>query len=160
MAPPTGPPATPPLPYVDEHAVLVTAGPGAVWRALADTLDGSFGGPAAVAYVRLVGCADRTASGPRPPAAGSVFPGFRVVSAEPGRELALAGRHRFSDYALTFRIEAAGEDRTRLRAETRAAFPGLAGGLYRLAIIGTRGHAVGTRRLLAAVRRGAEAGTG
>jgi hypothetical protein len=29
-------------------------------------------------------------------------PGFRVVEAEPGRRFALRGRHRFSNYALTF----------------------------------------------------------
>ena len=33
---------------------------------------------------------------------GDAVPGFRVVEAEPGRRLALRGRHRFANYALTF----------------------------------------------------------
>jgi hypothetical protein len=89
-------------------------------------------------------------------AEGSTFPGFRVAAVVPGRELVLGGRHRFSSYALIFRLEPAGPGRSRLTAETRARFPGPAGGLYRLLVLGTGGHAVGVRRLLAAVRRRAE----
>jgi hypothetical protein len=46
-----------------------------------------------------------------------------VVEAEPGRRLALRGRHRFADDALTFIV-----DGHRLRAQTHAAFPGCAAG--------------------------------
>jgi len=146
----------PSLPYRDEHTTVVAAGADDVWRSLGDTLDRSFSRPGANRYARLVGCADRTASGPRPLAEGSTFPGFRVATAVPGRELVLVGRHRFSSYALIFRLESAGPGRSRLTAETRATFPGPAGGLYRLLVLGTGGHAVGVRRLLAAVRRRAE----
>ncbi|MFG2347969.1 hypothetical protein [Streptomyces phaeochromogenes] len=146
----------PSLPYRDEHTTVVAAGADDVWRSLGDTLDRSFSRPGANRYARLVGCADRTASGPRPLAEGSTLPGFRVATAVPGRELVLVGRHRFSSYALIFRLEPAGPGRSRLTAETRATFPGPAGGLYRLLVLGTGGHAVGVRRLLAAVRRRAE----
>ncbi|MFF5009115.1 hypothetical protein ACFY3G_40600 [Streptomyces phaeochromogenes] len=146
----------PSLPYCDEHTTVVAAGADDVWRSLGDTLDRSFSRPGASRYARLVGCADRSASGPRPLAEGSTFPGFRVAAAVPGRELVLGGRHRFSSYALIFRLEPAGPGRSRLTAETRATFPGPAGGLYRLLVLGTGGHAVGVRRLLAAVRRRAE----
>ncbi|MCZ4515217.1 hypothetical protein O3Q52_45320 [Streptomyces sp. ActVer] len=146
----------PSLPYRDEHTTVVAAGADDVWRSLGDTLDRSFSRPGANRYARLVGCADRTASGPRPLAEGSTIPGFRVAAALPGRELVLGGRHRFSSYALIFRLEPAGPGRSRLTAETRATFPGPAGGLYRLLVLGTGGHAVGVRRLLAAVRRRAE----
>jgi hypothetical protein len=144
------------LPYVDEHATEIAAGADEVWRSLGETLDRSFSRPAAAGYVRLVGVDDPTASGPRPLAEGSTVPGFQVVAAVPGRELVLQGRHRFSSYALIFRIEQLDPGRSRLRAESRAAFPGLAGGLYRRLLMGTGGHVVGIRRLLAAVRRGAE----
>ncbi|KOG32297.1 hypothetical protein [Streptomyces resistomycificus] len=144
------------LPHVDEHTTLVAADADAVWRGLGEVLDQAFSGGRPAGYARLVGCADRTASGPRPPAEGSTVPGFRVASAAPGRELVLVGRHRFSTYALVFRLDAAGSGRTRLRAETRARFPGPAGRLYRLLVIGTGGHAVGVRRLLSAVRRRTE----
>ncbi|MFD3310870.1 hypothetical protein [Streptomyces sp. NPDC058694] len=146
----------PSLPYRDEHTTVVAAGADDLWRSLGDTLDRSFSRPGASGYARLVGCADRTASGPRPLAEGSAFPGFRVATAVPGRELVLVGRHRFSSYALIFRLEPAGTGRSRLTAETRATFPGPAGGLYRLLVLGTGGHAVVVRRLLAAVRRRAE----
>jgi hypothetical protein len=144
------------LPHVDEHATVIDAGAEAVWRSLGETLDRSFSRPRVAGYARLVGSADRTAAGPRPPAEGSTFPGFRVVSAIPGRELVLAGCHRFSSYALIFRLDQIGPQRSRLRAETRATFPGLMGGVYRLLVIGTGGHVVGMRRMLATIRRRAE----
>ena len=143
------------LPYVDEQTTVIAAGADDVWRSLGETVERSFSRPGMAGYARLVGCADRAASGPRPLAEGSAFPGFRVAAAVPGRELVLEGRHRFSSYALIFRLEQVGPGRSRLRAETRAAFPGL-GGVYRLLVIGTGGHAVGTRRLLSAVRRRSE----
>jgi len=144
------------LPYIDEHTTVIAAGTDEVWRGLGETLDRSFSRPGAVGYARLVGAADRTASGPRPLAEGSTFPGFRVVAAIPGHELVLEGRHRFSSYALIFRLEEVARGRSRLRAESRAAFPGLAGGLYRRLVVGTGGHVVGVRRLLTAIRRRSE----
>ncbi|MGW0625457.1 hypothetical protein [Streptomyces sp. NPDC002758] len=141
------------LPYVDEHTLLVAAGTDTVWRATVEVLERTSTRPGAVRYARLVGCADRTASGLRPLAVGSTVPGFRVLAAEPGRELVLVGRHRFSSYALIVRLEQEGPGRSRLRAETRAVFPGASGGLYRRLVIGTGGHAAGMRRLLAAVAR-------
>ncbi|MFD5630968.1 hypothetical protein [Streptomyces sp. NPDC127072] len=144
------------LPYVDEHVTVVAAEAEVVWRGLGETLDRSFSRPRAAGYARLVGCADRTASGPRPLGDGATLPGFRVVSSVPGRELVLEGRHRYSVYALVFRLDHAGPGRTRLSAQTRAAFPGLAGRLYRRLAVGTGGHAIGVRRLLAAVRRQSE----
>jgi hypothetical protein len=145
------------LPYVDEHAMTVAAGAEDVWRGLTETLDRALSRAGAATYARAVGCAYCTASGPRPLAAGSTMPGFRVVSAVPGSELVLAGRHRFSCYALIFHLEPVGSDRSRLRAETRAAFPGVAGGAYRLLVIGTGGHAVAVRRLLSPIKRRSEA---
>ncbi|CAM5665808.1 hypothetical protein [Streptomyces canus] len=144
------------LPRIDEHSTVVTAEGGAVWHALGETLERSFGRPRSTRYARLVGVADRTASGPRPLAAGSVFPGFRVAHAAPGRKLVLVGRHHFSTYALVFRVEEAAPGRTRLRAETRARFPGPGGALYRLLVISSGAHALLTGRLLTAVRRRAE----
>jgi hypothetical protein len=144
------------LPHVDEHATVVAAEPDAVWRGIGEVLDRSFASGRSAGYARLVGCPDRTASGPRPLAEGSTVPGFRVASAHPGRELVLVGRHYFSTYALVFHLDEAGPGRTRLRAETRARFPGPGGGLYRLLVIGMGGHAVGLRRLLSAVRHRVE----
>ena len=144
------------LPHVDEHSTEIAAGSEAVWEALLRVVEGSFGSARTGRVARLLGCADVAPSGPRPLAAGSTFPGFHVEAAERQRRLALAGSHRFSDYALIFRLERRGEARTILRAETRATFPGLRGAVYRTLVIRTRGHVLVTRRLLGAVQRRAE----
>jgi hypothetical protein len=142
-----------PLPYIDEHAQIVEAGPEETWRALTSR---SFAGAGAGAVSRLLGCEETSAAG-TPGAAGSTVPGFRVTRADRPRELELAGRHRFSNYQLSFEIDDLGDGRSRLRAITRAEFPRLRGHVYRSLVIGSRGHVVATRRLLRAVARRAEA---
>jgi hypothetical protein len=143
------------LPFLDEYGVEIAVPPEVVWDSLCRVAEGSFSSPFAARFAGWVGCEETAASGPRPLAEGSAFPGFVVARAEPGSELALAGRHRYSEYALVFHLAADGAG-TRLRAETRARFPGTAGRLYRAAVIGTRGHVLVTMRLLAAVKRRAE----
>jgi hypothetical protein len=144
------------LPHIDEHSAEIAAGPSSVWEALLRVVEGSFGSARTARVARLLGCADVAPSGPRPLATGSAFPGFHVEAAEPGEVLALVGSHRFSDYALIFGLDDLGDQRTRLRAETRAIFPGFKGGIYRTLVIGTRGHVLVTRRLLGAVKHRAE----
>src|SRR5262245_59161906 len=112
------------LPYVDEHSIEVEAGMDATWEAVLRVAEGSAGSAGGSRGARLLGCADVEASGPRPLVVGSAFPGFHVETAEHPRELALAGSHRFSEYALIFRIDDLEDGRSRLRAETRAEFPG------------------------------------
>lgn len=146
------------LPFIDEHTTLVPADAGAVWHALGMALDRSFSGGGSAALPRLLGCADRTPSGPRPLTEGSTLRGFRVATATPDHELTLVGRHRFARYALIFRLEETGENRTRLRAETRATFPGPAGALYRALLMGTGAHNLAVRRMLRTVRESAPKG--
>jgi hypothetical protein len=93
------------LPYVDEHTTDIAADVEDVWPSLTETLDRDFGRAWAATYARLVGCADRASSGPRPLVEGSTIPGFHVVAVVPGQEIVLEGRHHFSSYALTFRLE-------------------------------------------------------
>jgi hypothetical protein len=145
------------LPYIDEHVTVIEAGADEVWPVLVDTVDRSFSRAGMAGYCRAVGCADYTASGPRPLAEGSAVPGFRVVAAVPASELVLEGGHRFSSYALIFHLEEVAAGRSRLRAESRGAFPGLAGGAYRLLVIGTGGHMVVMRRMLSGIKRRVEA---
>jgi hypothetical protein len=145
------------LPRIDEHTTEIAAAVDDVWSALLDTIDRGFSRPVAGAYARLVGCDPAHASGPRPLASGSTVPGFRVTVADAPHVLALDGRHRFSVYALTFRLDERAAGRTWLRAESRAEFPGIAGRAYRLAVVGSRGHVVAVRRVLASVQRRAVA---
>ncbi|HTT94188.1 MAG TPA: hypothetical protein VMF55_05910 [Solirubrobacterales bacterium] len=144
------------LPWVDEHAGEISAPASQVWPALLRTVERMTAGAGAPRYARAVGCADTEAGGPRPLEVGSTIPGFHVVATTPERLLVLAGSHRFSDYALTFRLEPLGAVRTRVVAETRADFPGLKGRAYRAAVIGTRMHVLVVRRVLRGVRRRVE----
>lgn len=149
-------PAAERLPHVDEHAVEIAAGSEAVWEGLLRAVEGTVSAGAAPPFARLLGCADTAAAGPRPLAVGSAVPGFHVATCEPRAELGLAGSHRFSDYALIFRLDEISSGRTRLRAETRAVFPRLQGRVYRALVIGTRMHVLATRRILSATKRRAE----
>ena len=148
--------ATSSLPYVDELPIEIGADRGTTWAALLRVVEGSFASARGNGPARLLGCEDTVLSGARPLAPGSAFPGFHVEAAEPPSELGLAGRHRFSTYLLSFRLDDAGPGRTRLVAETRAAFPGLKGSAYRALVIGTRMHVLVTRRILTATKRRAE----
>ena len=141
------------VPFVDEHDVMIDVPAEVVWESLVQQVSGLFGGHLAPRYARAVGCDDQSIGGPRPLAQGSTLPGFHVETFASPSELVLAGRHRFSTYVLRFQVEAISPTRSRLRAETRAAFPGVAGGIYRLAVIGTGGHAVAVRRILTQVKR-------
>ena len=145
------------LPHVDEHRTSIEAGAGDVWHALLHAMGGRSSGAVTRGYARLVGCTDTAPAGPRPLAEGSAVPGFHVSRAVPGSELVLEGRHRFSTYALIFRLEPLGDRRTLLRAETRATFPGIGGRAY-LLVLRTGAHALAVRRLLAGIRRHAERG--
>ena len=84
------------------------------------------------------------------------MPGFRVVTIVPLTEIVLEGRHRFSTYRLRFRVDERSSRESLLRAETRASFPGIAGEIYRRAVIASGGHAILLRRLLSGVRRQSE----
>lgn len=129
------------LPYIDEHVTDVHASRDQVWAALAGVLRGNLGGGTGLA--RVLGCDPARGTPEFDGRIGQAVPGFRVVETDPGRRLALAGRHRFSRYQLTFVL-----DDDRLRAQTHATFPGVLGRLYRAAVIGSGGHRVVTRRLL------------
>jgi hypothetical protein len=144
------------LPHVDEHATIVAADVDATWEALLRVAEATVSSGGAPRFARLLGCADTSPSGPRPLAQGSVLPGFHVATATAPAELALAGSHRFSSYALIFRLDRLDGGRTRLRAETRAEFPHLKGAIYRGLVIGTRMHVLATRRILDGARRRAE----
>lgn len=140
------------LPHVDEHVVDVAAPPEAAWAAVLAVLRGAFGRRSALRIAAALRCDPATTTAWDRPDVGSTVPGFRVLAAEPPRLLVVAGRHRFSRYGIVWRIEPAPAG-SRVRAETRAVFPGPHGALYRLAVIGTGGHVVVTRRLLAQVAR-------
>ena len=143
------------LPVLDEHRVTISAPADAVWSALHKTLTSVFSRPVAKVYARAVGCAE-TAASREAFAPGATIPGFAVVGVTPPTSLLLEGRHRFSTYALRFRIDELGPHCSELRAESRALFPGPLGAFYRAVVIRSGFHVIAVRQLLSAVRRRAE----
>jgi hypothetical protein len=121
------------LPYIDEHAISIDAIPSEVWSAL----------------LRVM-CRD-----PQDPSTVPI--GFVLDEASEPERLALQGRHPFAVYRLVFELNAEPGDRTRVRALTWAAFPGLHGKIYRSLVIGSGGHRVAVRwtlkRIAARARR-------
>ncbi len=115
------------LPFVDEHSIEVDARVDQVWDALLAVM-GNFGGRPARPIARGLGCLPIERS-PRFGDIGTTVPGFIVTRAVPPAVLALMGEHRYSRYALIFRIAAEQPNGRlpRLSAETRAEFPGRAG---------------------------------
>jgi len=143
------------LPPVDEHGVEIAADPDQVWEALSATLPRTLNSRRSARFSKLLGDAFTEARG-EPTVIGSTVPGFIVSRSIRPSVLALLGQHRFSRYALVFRIDELGTGRSRLRAETRAEFPGAKGRVYRALVIGSRAHFLVVRRILSAVRRRAE----
>jgi hypothetical protein len=127
------------LPYVDEHAIEVPVGRERAWEALNAYVARSLLEPGRDPFRLLVGT--------DPPA------GFAIAAQMPRERLELAGRHRFSRYALVFELRDARPGVTRVAAQTYAAFPGPRGRVYRALVIGTRLHVVATRGMLRAIGR-------
>ena len=143
------------LPFVDEHSLAVTASPELVWDALLETLPGFSSGPRGERVAGILGCTPRGRRGEFG-RIGSTIPGFIVTRSVRPAVLALMGEHRFSRYALVFRISETPLDPVHLSAESRAEFPGRKGRAYRAAVIGSRGHVLATTGMLRAIRRRAE----
>lgn len=145
------------LPYIDEHARQIDAPPDEVWRALLATVRQIAPSlPAWLSAAWGLQYRERSGQGDEATFVGSTVPGFVAAEVEPSRLLVLRGRHRFSVYELRFELERPDIGGTYLRAKTSAAFPGAKGRVYRMFVIGTRGHRTGVRQMLAKVARRAE----
>jgi hypothetical protein len=150
------------LSFIDVHSLALDAAPEQAWEAVAQVMRGWAGGAPprrsarmGALIARLLGSTDVEPPLPSPGLPEAMV-GFRVAQAKRPSLIALEGEHRFSRYALTFRIEAAAESRCVVKAETKAAFPGLAGRVYRGAVIGTGAHVIVVRRLLSSIKHRAE----
>jgi hypothetical protein len=143
------------LPYVDEHSTDVAATAERTWDALVAQIGATGRSRRGRLLAKRLGCASTSSSG-EPGEIGSTIPGFIVTRSVRPAVLALAGEHRFSRYALIFRIDETAAGPVRLRAETRAEFPGRLGSIYRTVVIRSGGHVLVTRSALRAVRKRAE----
>jgi hypothetical protein len=143
-------------PPVDEHCVEIGAPPIEVWSQLWPVVNGATGSSGVKnLFAKVVGVRDLAGEPLDRPEPGAAITGFRVAEVAEPRLLDLEGEHRFSRYRLKFTLRPV-EGGTLLCAETRAAFPGLKGQLYKTAVIRTRGHVLATRSILRAVRTRAE----
>lgn len=143
------------LPFVDEHYIDIAANPETVWEALLAVVGGMGGRRSGPPVSRALGCAHTRSVG-EADRVGSTIPGFLIARSVPPAVLALMGQHRFSRYALIFRILEKPSGIILLSAQTRAEFPGGKGRAYRSLVIGTRGHVLATTSLLRTVRKRAE----
>jgi hypothetical protein len=134
------------LPYLDEHVLLVAAPVTRVWAAL-EEVAASLGVPDSRLGVLMA-----AVLGTRP------VRGFAVSAREPETSLVLSGRHRCSRYQLSFDLGGTPDGRTRLRATSHAAFPGVRGGIYRGVVIRSGAHLVSVRHILQTIARRAAAG--
>lgn len=144
------------LPPIDEHAIEVDAPAEVAWDALFPVLRHVLDRPRARRYAERVN-ADVTVARGDLSHPGGMLPGFTVIRAIQPVMLALAGRHRYAQYAMVFRIDLLPGQRSRVRIESRAEFVGRRGRLYRAGVVSTRGHVLFVSRMLRAVRRRAEA---
>lgn len=143
------------LPYVDEHGTDVDATAERAWEALLSYFGGAGANRLAGPIATGLGCVPSKRTG-TPGEIGSTIPGFVVARSVAPAVLALMGKHRFSRYALIFRIADPRSGPVRLSAETRAEFPGRTGAVYRTLVIGSRGHVLATRTMLRSIRGIAE----
>jgi hypothetical protein len=144
------------LPEIDEHVVEVDASRDRVWSTLENGLPSLLGGSLSGPVTRVLGCRDRSLTARAPIVVGATVPGFHVSETRRPSLLVLEGEHRFSRYRLTVHIDEVRPARSRVRAQTHAAFPRLHGTVYRALVIGTRGHVLAVRRILAAIKRRSE----
>ena len=116
------------LPFVDAHAIDVGAPRERVWPEVGAAMRGFASVPGTALLARVLDARERGGLGtfPQP---GTAAGGFRVTEHDEPRRLVLSGRHRFARYRLSFLLDA---------------------------VIGTRGHVVVVRRMLAGIRRRAE----
>lgn len=143
------------LPPIDEHAIEIDAPAEASWAALFPTLQRAVDGPLSRRLAKLLDSRELETSGDlRHP--GGTLPGFVVARAVAPVMLALMGAHRYSEYALVFRIDLLPGQRSRVRAETRARFLGGKGSLYKTAVVRSRAHVLVVRSMLRSLRRRAE----
>ena len=144
------------LPYIDEHAEQLAGSPDHAWRALLVTLRRAPNLPGWLAAAWGLQQSVHTGAPGAEVAVGDALPGFVAAEVDPPYLLTLRGHHRFSDYELRFEFESLEAGGTRLRAKSSADFPGLKGWIYRTLVVGSGGHRVAVRRILARVKRTAE----
>jgi hypothetical protein len=130
------------LPFIDEYDAQIAASAEQVWAALVTSVSKLTPQlPRWLVVAWGLDPAGRSSGSKEALALGDSVAGFRTAAIE---------------YELRFELEPLPTGGTRLRAQTSASFPGLKGALYRALVIGSGGHRVAVRRILARVGSRAE----
>ncbi|HRV60377.1 MAG TPA: hypothetical protein P5138_07075 [Solirubrobacterales bacterium] len=140
------------LPFIDEHSVEIEAEIQTVWDSLIRSFGSATGGGLFALYGRAIGVEPLNRNGVLDEI-GSTQIGFRVSEAFAPELLVLRGRHRFSNYSLTWRLAPGDHAATRLSAITHAEFPGIQGRIYKALVIDSGTHGRVTRRMLSSIAR-------
>jgi hypothetical protein len=136
------------LPFLDQHERLVIRPPAETFTAVCDVVARSLSGRFARGYGRLVRSAPYPGVVRSGLVTGDQLVGFTVEQMTPPHRLVMAGRHRFARYRLEIAVKPVTTGTSRVTVRTSADFPGRAGSLYRIGVIGSGGHMVVTRMLL------------
>lgn len=129
--------------HVDEHSVSLPVPPEEAYAAARSFAQGLLTLPTGRVRGLLAGLLTRLL-GTDPPS------GFAMAEEQPPRLVSLAGRHRFSNYVLDLRVDPA-PGGAAVTVVTWADFPGPRGAVYRTLVVGSRGHVLAVRRMLAAI---------
>lgn len=143
------------LPPLDEHGIQIDAPSEVVWPAMIAAVRKTLGHPTNARLVRGLG-SEEFEIDKNFPAIGSTLPGFIVARVIGPAVLALEGEHDYARYALVFVLDPLPDERTLLRAQTRADFKGVRGKAFRRLTIGTHAHGALLRQILRKARRQAE----
>lgn len=143
------------LPALDEHGIQIDAPSEIVWPAVIAAVRRTLGHPTSSRLARGLGSEELEVDS-NFPAIGSTLPGFVVARVVGPAVLALEGEHDYARYAILFVLDPLPDDRTLLRAQTRAEFKGGRGRAFRRLTIGTHAHGAVLRQILRKSRRQAE----
>ena len=143
------------LPPLDEHGIQIDAPGEVVWPALIASVRKTLGHPTSARFVKGLG-SEEVAVDSNFPAIGSTLPGFVVARVIGPAVLALEGEHNYARYAVVFLLDPLPDERTLLRAQTRADFKGVRGKAFRRLTIGTHAHGAILRQILRKARSQAE----
>ena len=143
------------LPPLDEHGIQIDAPSEVVWPAMISAVRKTLGHPTSIRLARGLG-SDEVEVDSNFPAIGSTLPGFVVARVVGPAVLALEGEHDYARYAILFVLDPLPDDRTLLRAQTRADFKGARGTAFRRLALGTHAHGAILRQILRKARRQAE----
>lgn len=136
------------LPFVDRFTRVGEVSLLHAWEATQSLIAAILSTRAASLVARALGCLNVTPEKAGALEEGTQLAGFFVAEADSPHRLVLAGEHRLAEYAFIIDLRSFDSGSVRFSIETRAAFKGRAGALYKRLVVESRFHACVMRALL------------